>query len=268
MSANPAQSTETPVGFCYVPQDHYYLANLTQPVDEVQYLYSDGATSCIIVIVLGTNSQNEPIVLLGHLSKPETFETFFTLVDASFRGEAQVFAQGANNVPLASVKVDEKPHMQTNIDLLNNWVNMHTLPAKAWQITTQQLWLNTGHPLEQNRDCLGVDLTTLSVSNDSFVLNDIQRDPSGGLQTLVSLFGTELQPPINLRLAHQPFSHSQIKQLLYLSLQYQWLDILVMDDDEILYNFSSTPHCEVAWFCEAFRQSAQYVKSNLYLILS
>jgi hypothetical protein len=115
---------------------------------------------------------------------------------------------------------------------------------------------------------LGVDLATSVVSNNSFVLDDTQRDPSGGLQTLVSLFGAELQPSINLRLAHQPFSHSQTKQLLYLALQYQWLDILAMSDQDILHNFSSTPHCEVAWFCDALRQSAQYVQSNLYLILS
>lgn len=268
MSVNPAQSTETPVGFCYVPQDHYYLANLAQPVDEVQYLYSDGATSCIIVIVLGNNPQGEPIALLGHLSKAENFEAFFTLVEANFRGETQVFAQGANNAPLASGKAADKPYVQTNIDLLNHWVNAHTLPSETWHVATQQLWLNTGHPLEQNRDCLGVDLATLTISNDSFILDDTQRDPSGGLQTLVSLFGAELQPPINLRLAHQPFSHSQTKQLLYLALYYQWLDILEMSDQEMLHNFSSTPHCEVAWFCDALRQSAQYVKSNLHLVLS
>lgn len=266
MSAKINQYTEIPTGFCYVPQDHYYLANLAQS-GSIKYIYSDGATSCIIVIATGANAQGETIVLLGHLSKPASFEAFFDLVALHVIGKVQLFAQGANTAPSVSGEEDQRQYVQTNIDLLNNWVEAHTLPNEPWYIAKKQLWLNKGHPLEQNRDCLGINLVTMEVSNRSFELTNAQRDPLGGLQTLVSLFGADLQPPIALRLAHQPFSHAQTKQLLYLGLSYGWLDILEMEDDEILHSFSSTPHCEVAWFCDAIRHSAQYVKENLHWLL-
>ena len=44
---------QPPEGFLYIPQDNYYLADLSQVSENghIEYLYSDGATSCIIIIV-------------------------------------------------------------------------------------------------------------------------------------------------------------------------------------------------------------------------
>lgn len=44
--------TDLPKGFYYVAQDNYYIANLNEPDknNPEKYLYSDSATSCIIII--------------------------------------------------------------------------------------------------------------------------------------------------------------------------------------------------------------------------
>ncbi|WP_045114971.1 hypothetical protein [Microscilla marina] len=262
MSAQITKSARIPAGFCYVPQDHYYIASLLQP-HSMHYLYSDGATSCIIAIVTGKNQQGVPIALLSHLSKPVGVEAFFAIVARHFKGEMQLFAQGAN----AQHQEAPDTNTQTNIDLFKAWIAQQSLASADGYISKANLWFNTGNPLEQNRDCLGIDLTTRQVSNQRFDLTEDQRDVTGGLQTLVSLFGAELSPPIVLRVANAPFTHAQVKQLLFLALHYQWLDILTMKDEEILHYFSSTPHCEVPWFCDALRYSAQYVQAHLHLVL-
>jgi len=84
---------EKPEGFLYVGQDNYYIGTNDS---DIKYLYSDSATSCIIVIIEGTNKHGEPIVALTHLSRLERFKTFFNLVESHFYGEISVFAQGAN----------------------------------------------------------------------------------------------------------------------------------------------------------------------------
>ncbi|WP_299455453.1 hypothetical protein [uncultured Microscilla sp.] len=262
MSAQTTKNARIPTGFCYVPQDHYYIASLLQP-HLVRYLYSDGATSCIIAIVTGKNQQGVPITVLSHLSKPVCVEAFFDVVTHQFKGEMQLFAQGANAQHQEAIDTNT----QTIIDLFKAWVAQRSLASADGYIYKAHLWFNTGNPLEQNRDCLGIDLATRQVSHQRFDLTEDQRDITGGLQTLASIFGAELSPPIVLRVANAPFTHAQVKQLLFLALHYQWLDILTMKDEEILHYFSSTPHCEVSWFCDALRQSAQYVQTHLHLVL-
>ena len=62
-----------PEGFYYVSQDNYYIANLNSPDPgrPEKYLYSDSATSCIIMIVEGKDKSNNPIVALCHASRPD-----------------------------------------------------------------------------------------------------------------------------------------------------------------------------------------------------
>lgn len=266
------QSTPKPVpdaGFCYVPQDCYLLVNLAQRVDtSPQYLYSDGATSCIITIVIGQNASGETLVALAHLSKDTGFRMFFDLIATHFRGDIQVYAQGANPPIMLQNAFAEPDDARSNAFSLNQWLDKHTgiQTNESWYITKSQVALGTGNPLEENRDCLGVDLTTMQVNNQRFILTANQRDTTEGLQTLFSIFGSELDTPLPLCSVDQSFPKEQIRQLLAIAYQSDWLSILELSDEEILYYFSTTPQYEVAWFCTTLRQSAAYVKRHLHLI--
>lgn len=266
------RSTPKPVpntGFCYVPQDHYFLVNLARRVDiSPKYLYADGATSCIITIVVGQNASCEALAVLAHLSKDAGFRIFFDLIATHFRGDIQVYAQGSNPPIMLQNAFAESDDARNNAFLLTQWLDRHTgLKAnESWYITKSQVALGTGNPLEENRDCLGIDLTTMQVSNQRFILTTNQRDATEGLQTLFSIFGGELDTSLSLRSVDQPFPKEQIRQLLIIAYQSDWLSILELSDEEILYYFSTTPQYEVAWFCDTLRQSATYVKKHLHLI--
>lgn len=264
-------------GFYYIPQDNYYIANLDKPnaANPEKYLYSDSATSCIIIIVTGKNAAGESIVVLSHLSKPACFEAFFQLIADHFRGEVCVFAQGGNSPATFASDKDEQAQefpvlddALRNLHIFNKWHVPNTFPQKqeTWYITRAALWLGTGNPLESNRDCFGIDLATMQVSNQRFELTETGRDVTGGLQVLFSIFGSDLNPPIAFRVSNTPFTQAQIKQLIAIAYSYHWLEILDMDCTDILHYFSTTPQCEVPWFCQTLRQSAQYVKDHLYLL--
>ena len=261
-------STVLPAGLQYVPQDNYYLADLSVPETSlpVSYLYSDGATSCIIVIVVGQKkaSATNTLVALAHLSRQETFEAFFELVEQRFFGEIALYAQGANPPEIN----DEMGDILTNEQILKTWVDKLALsiPDQNLRVTQQILALGEGSPLVHNRDCLGIDLKTLQVSKQRLPVTETHRDGQDGLQTLFSLFGQELQPPLMLRPANQLFTKRQIIDLVTIAFHYNWIDILPMSDEEMLHYFSTTPQYEVPWFCDALRQSALYVKHHLHLI--
>lgn len=274
------ESLLPPEGFLYIPQDNYYLADLAQvPKNEpIEYLYSDGATSCIIVIVEGQSRAKTPLVALAHLSKKESFHAFFELVNQHFVEDIVVYAQGANPPEEHKNESQQKDPEEleedqqdsyNNTQIIQQWVIQHSsiVESKGFYIREQVLALGKGHPLEANRDCLGINLQTRQVSNQRFTLTTKQRDEYDGLQTLFSLFGHELAPPLYLRSVDQPFTQEQIITLLYLAHGYDWTNILSLDDEDMLYYFSTTPDCEVPWFCESLRQSALYVQKHLHLIL-
>ncbi|OJJ23346.1 hypothetical protein BKI52_03015 [marine bacterium AO1-C] len=258
--------TALPSGLLYTPQDNYSLVELsdTKKEHQITHLYSDGATSCIILIVVGQQETGNTQVGLAHLSKQESFETFFRLIEQRFRGNIAVYAQGANP-PEENHGSDNR---LTNERILREWVADHSssVSRQTLQITQQVLALGEGNPLEANRDCLGIDLKTLQVSNQRLPITT-QRDEYNGLQTLYSLFGQELQTPLMLRSIAQPFTQEQITELVTLAFHYNWIDILEMSDEEMLYYFSTTPQYEVPWFCDSLRQSALYVQNHLHLIV-
>jgi len=258
-----------PTGLQYVPQDNYHLADLSTKHYQntpTEYLYSDGATSCIIVIVIGQKEKDKPnaLVALAHLSRQETFEAFFELVERRFYGKAILYAQGANPPEV----IDEALGTLTNEQVLRAWLDKHSSPVTSQKLVLipQVLALGEGNPLEHNRDCLGIDLKTLQVSNQRLPVSSTHRDEYEGLQTLFSLFGQELQPPLMLRPAVQPFTQYQVVDLVTIAFHYNWIDILPMSDEEMLHYFSTTPEYEVPWFCETLRQSALYVQRHLHLV--
>ena len=65
-----AEPIALPEGFFYVDQANCVVVNV-QNEPEKTYLYSDSATSCIIVIVIGQNANDECLVSLSHeLTRP------------------------------------------------------------------------------------------------------------------------------------------------------------------------------------------------------
>ncbi|MFX0557032.1 hypothetical protein ACOCEA_09540 [Maribacter sp. CXY002] len=260
-----------PDGFFYIGQDNYFISNLNNPsVRDKHYLYSDSATSCIIVIVEGKDKDSNPIIALSHLSRTERFLAFFKIVSKTFHGQVSIFAQGANP-PQPALKNNE----YTYTSLLNektviNWINDNIFIPSAssmdkndskpnWYISQSSLSLGLGNPQLDDRGCYGIDLGTMIVSNEEFVLTPLQRDPTGGVQTLYCVFGLKVKPQIVLQLASQDFTPEQIKLLVDAANKENWVSILKMTKDEVLNKYSSTPQYEAPWFYESLRISAEYV---------
>ena len=250
-----------PEGFYYVDQDNYYIANLNKPdaKDPEKYLYSDSATSCIIVVVEGLDADRDPIVAFTHLSRTERFETFFGIVKQNFVGPVNVFAQGANP--------SNAEASQTNSETLLAWIEDNRTSkvnnSATWSIANVTLALGLGNPQEDNRGTYGIDLITMTVSNDSFDLTLLDRDPTGGLQILYCVFGLKVTPPVKLHHRGTPFTTDEINLLVAeASLPANnWVSFLYETQAEVL-KLSSTPTCEVPWFYAEVRSAALYVKDH------
>ena len=267
---NEKPISELPEGFYYIGQDNYYIVNLNAPNSKYpeKYLYSDSATSCIIVVVEGKDADNNPIVALSHLSRPERFEAFFEIVAKNFSGAVSIFAQGANP-PFPAYKSGEYTYTSLiNSQIVINWVNNNiyvpqsNVPVPTWYIEQCTFSLGLGDPQQDDRGCYGIDLETMTVSNQRFILTDEQRDPTGGVQTLFCVFGLQIgSQKIVLHKADEDFTFNQIKLLVLKAKENNWTDILYMTKDEVLNKYSSTPKYEAPWFFATMRQSAEYVKN-------
>ncbi|SFC07468.1 hypothetical protein [Pseudoalteromonas denitrificans] len=246
-----------PPGFKYISQDNFYIANLNNQdtTPPINYLFSDSATSCIIVIVEGKDKDNNPLVAMAHLSRKERFLAFFEKVSTSFYGKTSVFAQGANpaNAP-ASIE---------NALTLISWVNENkqNKATQQWFIEQVSLSVGQGNPQEDDRGCFGINLSNMTVSNQRFLMTDLERDPSGGSQTLFCVFGLKVEPQVILPEAGSSFTQAQLNLLVAKAHSEQWTDILYMTKDEVLNKYSSTPQYEAPWFFSSLRDSALYVKN-------
>ena len=259
--------TELPDGFFYVGQDNYHIELLDDnSINSKNYLYSDSATSCIIIIVEGVNKDGHSIVALSHLSRPERFAAFFDVVADNFCGSVKVFAQGANppepSFSNGEIDYTSLRNEQLVIDWISANIDMPSTPDKAtrkWFISQSTLSVGMGNPQEDDRGCYGIDLTTMVVSNQRYELSILDRDPTGGVQTLFCVFGLKVDPKIVLHKATDSFTTDEIKRLVDQANEENWTDILTMTPDEILDNYSSTPEYEAPWFAETLLGSALYV---------
>ncbi len=268
---NKKRSIQPPEGFYYIAQDNYYIANLDKVNEQKpeKYLYSDSATSCIIVIIQGYNRDCNQIAALSHLGKLASFHKFFDIVAENFYGPIAVYAQGGNPPWPEQADGENSYSSLINSQVLLNWLcsNCYTplvemVSEPQWYIRQTSLSLGQGHPLRYQRGCYGIDLTKMKVSNKRFDLSAEQRDFSGGVQTLFSIFGLDIEPQLILHKADEDFSPNQIKSLVEIAREYDWPEILEMSDEEILTRYSSTPEYEVPWFVEVMKQSALYVKNH------
>lgn len=266
-TTNPPKKT-LPEGFYYISQDNYYIANLNEPDSKnpEKYLYSDSATSCIIIIVEGKDKDNNPIVALAHLSRLQRFHRFFKIISENFVGACSVFAQGGNppQPVVKGTKTDytSLQNIQTTIDWVNSNIyvpDANMQHASSWYIEQSTLALGQGNPQVDDRGCYGIDLTTMIVSNQCYQLTEEQRDPTGGLQVLFCVFGLKITPQIILPLSTDEFTPGQVELLVEKAKGEGWTNILTMTKDDVLENYSSTPEYEAPWFFYSLRESAKYV---------
>ena len=241
-------------GFFYVSQDNYCLVRPGHSAH--RYLYADGATSCVIVILQGHDAGGDDIVLLTHISDPNRIDALFRLVTATFVGAVEVWVQGANP-PSAEASV-------CNARILMRWLSDHTSPERGagepeppWFFDRVHLALGQGDPIEQELHAFGIDLVRREVSSRAMHLTSAQRDPTGGMQALFSMFGQQIQPRLLLWDAEQPFPWPLQCSLVNAARKAHWARLARMSDEEILYVCSTTPTCELPWFAPTMRRSAE-----------
>jgi hypothetical protein len=196
---------------------------------------------------------------LTHLSCYERFLAFFDRVDRHFSGAVSVFTIGANPPSAAP--------SQDNSRTVLHWIVAHTpfregqtLAGTDWYFEQVTLALGFGLPERECSGCAGIDVRTGDVSTQAYALTETQRDPTGGVRTLFSIFGLHVNPAMVLHNVAESFSEDEVKRLVHEAERANWKALLEMTDAQILANCSSTPDDEVPWFCESLRNSARYEK--------
>ncbi len=254
-------------GFHYVSQANYCLVNIEENVDK-KYLYSDSATSCIIVIVLGLNKSQEGLCALSHLSSPNCINAFFDhVINPNFTGPIWLYAQGANPPDAgASIK---------NANTLNSWISNYSNPNfGSWNIKYKDVHLKEGNPQEDNRGHLGVSLDYFKVTNTPYTLTLADRDSTGGQQSLFSIIGMQLDRnkwQNWLWNSEVPFPDSMVSKMVSIAYTLKediddpetaFINIPNLNCDVIRAIWSTTPQFEACWFAPELVQAANYVLQN------
>lgn len=267
------KTNKLPKGFLYVGQDNFYVGDAHD--ETIRYLYSDSATSCIIIVLEGKDENGKDIVALSHLSRIERFHSFFDKVNNHFHGEVAAFVQGANPPqPLLNATTNDLDYTSLrNARMVTDWLTQHTpsnehneiiIPPDQsytfnWYIKQSTISLGLGNPTFCHRGCYGINLNDMTVSNHQFDLTLNDRDQTGGLQTLFCVFGLKVKPQIVLHNVLEEFTDAQKEKLVNQAHEENWEDIADLTDEEILKKYSSTPEYEASWFCDTMRESSNYV---------
>lgn len=255
------KTTPAPQGFFYVDQANYVVVNPAKEPEKT-YLYSDSATSCIIVIVCGQNAAGDKLVSLSHVDSPDCITSYFTdVLDKNFAGNVSFYAQGANP-PGNESAVENAAALKKNLSVKRNW-----------QADDPQLYLLQGDPREANRGDFGIDLTDPQkyvVSNQPFELELLDRDPTGGAQVVFCIMRRKMTPPVQLWDAKVPFSKDLVGKMVSMAAVYRkdpndpktaYTYIINLQEEEVRDTWSSTPDYEAPWFSDELKQSSCYVRS-------
>ncbi|TNE43564.1 MAG: hypothetical protein EP343_32630 [Deltaproteobacteria bacterium] len=247
--------TQLPSQFFYVNQDNFVIVP-RHDSGYPRYLYSDSATSCVILVMQGHNAAGEEIVMLSHTSGDVRSQELLSILDDTFVGPVWLWLQGANPPDMASSK--------KNIAMVEEWLERYKLPGdNPWYVEQAECFLGEGDPRIGNRGEFGVDLRQGVVSNRSFQLSSEERDPTLGVQSLFTLFGRHIRTPLLIWDATQPFPEDVIDCLVVAAFHSGWTSLLNLDHDTILNHCSTTPDFEPDWFVETLLQSARFVKKWL-----
>lgn len=240
--------------FHYVDQGNYLTLPLVD--DQPLTVYSDSATSCIITIVVA-NTGSSSTVTLAHLDSPECIKTFFSIIETRNADGYQIMAQGANP-PDNNISKQNATQLSVNIDALGP------------KVSSAELSLLQGNPLDKNHGDFGLSFDgkgSVVASNQPYTLQLFQRDPSCGGQTVYCIMRRQEQPPVQIRDAGLPFTHSELVELASIALHFRktrndpataFTNIVNMESEEIRNNWSTTPEYEAPWFSDQLKLGAAF----------
>lgn len=255
-----------PDGFLYVDQANYALAPMFS-TSGVRYLYSDSATSCIIVIAQGIDHEGQWMASLAHLDSPDCIQAYFeNVLDSTYTGSVYIYAQGANPPEDASSK--------ENAAALTECLSDRSNGSYPWTPDIQHLGLGEGDPRFKDRGDYGISIApeVPIVSAQPFSLELLDRDPTGGAQVLFCIMRRHMNPPIQLRDAQTPFADGLIAQLATIAASYRkdpndpktaFTYIINLMDQEVRSTWSTTPQYESAWFSDELKQSCCFTRVYL-----
>lgn len=255
-----------PEGFLYVAQANYALAPMFQRTGP-RYLYSDSATSCIIVIGQGLNSQGAWIASIAHLDSAACIKAYFEeVLDKTYVGQVYIYAQGANPPDDSSSK--------ENASALTGCLNERTGGRFPWTPDVRHMGLGEGDPRIKDRGDYGISIVpeVPIVSTQPFSLELPERDPTGGEQTLFCIIRRQMNPPIQLRDAQKAFEPSLVAQLVKIAATYQkdpnnpktaFTYLINLTSEEVRATWSTTPQYEAPWFSDELKQSCCYTRVYL-----
>ena len=262
MKINIDRNSNAPVlppvsGFHYVDQGNYQTFSLSPDLSQLT-VYSDSATSCIIVVVVATN-EDDTSVTLAHLDSPECITAFFKIISERKASKLEVYAQGANP-PKNKTSIANAKQLQKEVKALGNRV------AGNW------LFLLEGTPLDENRGDFGFQLKgkKATVSNQPYSLELTQRDPTCGGQSVYCIMRRQENPPVELRDAGVPFTHSELVELASIAIAFRktkndpstaFTNIVNMQNQNIRQSWSTTPQYEAEWFSDQLKQGACFALS-------
>ncbi|ACY14514.1 hypothetical protein Hoch_1968 [Haliangium ochraceum DSM 14365] len=241
-----------PNGFQYVAQDEYCIVR--DDDEAVRFLYSDGATSCILLLVCGADERGVAHTLLAHLSRPATLAALSLVLDDCFVGPVRLWAHGANPA--------WAPCARRNAYLLGRWLESRTGESgrAPWYAADARLALGRERTVVHGGDALGIDLESREVGGRWFALTQEERDPSGGLRTLFALFSGSVMPSMPLWDARRQFPMGLQRRLVAAARAADFGALAHLDDDALVQRYSSTPEWEVPWFSLALRSAAELVR--------
>ena len=246
--------------FYYVDQGNYQTFQLK---DEPLTIYSDSATSCIIVVVVAQKGE-ENTATIAHLDSPECIKKFFKIIEDRNADNYQIAAQGANPADNDTSKKNAA-QLKDSIEALGS------------KVTKTELSLLKGDPREHNRGHFGLifDGNNEAVAtNQPYRLELYQRDPLCGGQTVYSIIRRHEQPPVRIRDAGKPFTHPELVELASIALTYHkpkdnknkksdnsrtaFTNIVNLESEEILEIWSTTPKYEASWFSDQLKLGAAF----------
>jgi hypothetical protein len=252
-----------PSGFLYVDQANYAIAPMFQ-TSGVRYLYSDSATSCIIVIAQGLDRRGVWMASLAHLDSADCIQAYFDdILDSTYVGSVYIYAQGAN--PPDDVSSKE------NAAALTQCLTDRSGGRYSWTPDIQHLGLGEGDPRVKDRGDYGISIApeVPIVSAQPFSLELLDRDLTGGAQVLFCIMRRHMKPPIQLRDAQTPFDDRLVAQLASIAATYQkdpkdprtaFTYIINLMDQEVRSTWSTTPEYEATWFSDELKQSCCFTR--------
>lgn len=242
--------------FKYVDQGNYAILPLFNE-QGINTIYSDSATSCIIVAAVGTLLDGRPGVSLAHLDSPQCIAAYVSLLQDTFHPGVQVFAQGANP--------PDNETSQANASALE-----FALKAAGGFIGSSELYLLEGDPRDCNRGDWGVVIGSqgdIVVTSQPYTLTLTDRDPTCGAQSIYCIMRRQEVPPVQLRDAMRPFTLDEIVQLAGIALGFRkdkqdpasaFTNIINLTNDQILDSWSTTPQFEAPWFADQLKQASSF----------